>query len=503
MSNAVASALVVRGLHKSFDGRPVLAGVDLSVRNGEVRALLGANGAGKSTLIKCLSGAETADAGTIALRGTVREIRTPRDSLSAGLSVIYQHFSVQDDLSVADNIFLGSELTARGRLLKKQQLKAAREILDGFGVHIDARSRVGDLSVSHKQLVEIAKALHRRPHVLVLDEPTAALGEHESAALLREVRRLADTRDVGIVYVSHRLEEVFAIADTITVLRDGGVALEGDRAAVSREEVIAAISPLDASRDRVAAQRRHPASTRKLLEIRGLAAGPVTGFDAEVAAGTCLAIYGNMESGASEVLRALSGVVDRDAGDVLVDGATYRPKTPSQAIGQGVAYMPGERKQALLPELSAAQNVALAHRALGAAPLIRNRGRERQAFDDLAARMSVTPRVAALQGRFFSGGNQQKFLIGRWLLAPAEKKVLLLDEPTHGVDIAARAEIWRQIRKAVGENEIAVVFRSSDPDEVMQLATDVIVLSRGDVTLRAGVPDVRVDQLITAAHAAE
>jgi ribose transport system ATP-binding protein len=503
VETSAAPALDVRGLAKSFDGRPVLAGVDLSVRSGEVRALLGANGAGKSTLINCLSGAVSADAGDIALGGTPQTIRSPRDSIRAGLSVIYQHFSVQDDMSVADNIFLGSELTARGRLLKRQQLTEARTILDGFGVRIDPRSRVGDLTVSEKQLVEIAKALHRKPHVLVLDEPTAALGEQESALLLEEVRGLADRRGVGVIYVSHRLEEVFAISDSITVLRDGVVALEGRRADVSREDVIAAISPLAASAQTAASERARPASTRRLLQVRGLATGVVCGLDLDVAAGTCLALYGNMDSGASEVLRALSGVVDRDAGDVQLDGRPYRPSTPVQAIKQGVAFVPGERKQALLPDLPASDNVMFAHRALGAAPLVRDRDQEVRAFEELAEQMVLTPRSPDLAGRFFSGGNQQKILIGRWLLAPAAKKVLLLDEPTHGVDVAARAEIWRQIRLALADNEIAVVFRSSDPDEVLQLGTDVVVLSRGVATLRASVADVRVDQLIAAAHAAE
>jgi ribose transport system ATP-binding protein len=498
-----APALDVRGLVKGFDGRPVLAGVDLSVNHGEVRALLGANGAGKSTLIKCLSGAETADAGTIALDGTVQDIRSPRDSLAAGLSVIYQHFSVQDDLSVADNIFLGSELTAGGRLLKRRQLSQAEEILGGFGVRIDPRARVGDLTVSQKQLVEIAKALHRKPAVLILDEPTAALGEQESAALLEEVRRLAQDRGVGIVYVSHRLEEVFAISDTITVLRDGGVALEGKREDLKRDDVIAAISPLGTTVERLKSEGRTSASTRKLLEVRGLATGKVKDFDLEVTAGTCLALYGNMDSGASEVLRALSGVVDRDAGEVLVDGKPYRPSSPIKAIKQGVAYVPGERKQSLLPDMAASENVTFAHRALGAAPLWRDRSGELDAFEQIADQMVLTPRVPALPARFFSGGNQQKFLIGRWLLAPADKKVLLLDEPTHGVDIAARAEIWKQIRRAVAENEIAVIFRSSDPDEVLQLATDIVVLSRGVATLRTGVADVATEQLIAAAHAAE
>jgi ribose transport system ATP-binding protein len=188
---------------------------------------------------------------------------------------------------------------------------------------------------------------------------------------------------------------------------------------------------------------------------------------------------------------------------VLVDGNPYRPSSPIKAIELGVAYVPGERKQSLLPDMAASENVAFAHRALGAAPLWRDRSGEVDAFEHIADQMALTPRVPALPARFFSGGNQQKFLIGRWLLAPADKKILLLDEPTHGVDIAARAEIWKQIKRAVAEQEIAVVFRSSDPDEVLQLATDVVVLSRGVATLRTGVADVATEQLIAAAHAAE
>ncbi|TFV87260.1 sugar ABC transporter ATP-binding protein [Blastococcus sp. CT_GayMR20] len=500
---SAAPALDVRGLVKSFDGRPVLAGVDLTVRAGEVRALLGANGAGKSTLISCLSGANIPDGGTIALNGVIQAIRSPRDSLNAGLSVIYQHFSVHDGMSVADNIFLGSELTTRGRLRKRDELRAARQLLDGFDVRIDPRVHVGDLSVSEKQLVEIAKALHRRPHVLVLDEPTAALGEREAAVLLDEVRRLADVRGVGVVYVSHRLDEVFAIADSITVLRDGGVALEGPRASLRREDVIAAISPLAATPSAAVPEVRRSDPTRLLLETRGLSVGVVGGLDLDVAAGSCVALYGNMDSGASDVLRALSGVIARSGGEVRVDGQDYHPSTPVQAIRRGVAFVPGERKQALLPDLPASDNVMVARRALGSAPWMRKRAQEGRAFAELADEMVLSPRLPTLPARFFSGGNQQKILIGRWLLARPGIKVLLLDEPTQGVDIAARAEIWKRIRQALAEREIAVVFRSSDPDEVLQLGTDVVVLSRGTVTLRTSVSDARADQLIAAAHAAE
>lgn len=501
MSESDAPALCVSQLRKSYGPREVLKGVSFDVQVGEIRGLLGANGAGKSTLIGCLSGATKPDSGTIEVAGATHHGFTPRQAFAEGIAVIYQHFSVIPSLTVADNVFLGDESSRMGRVDRKDQEEVTAGLMKSLAAEVDPRARVADLAVGERQLVEIAKVMRRNPRVLILDEPTAALSDQESRALADRLRSLRDRESVGIVYVSHLLHEVFDLVDSVTVLRDGTVALDApDLGAVKPQEVVNAIAPsFDTEATRRSSGTTHTGEPG--LEVTGLEVSFVGPLDIRVKRGERVALFGLLGSGRTETLEAIYGVRERNAGTVAFGGVRQTRQSPSASLAAGVAFVPGNRKErGIFAPLAASANVMLPHMRSVSRFGIRDLRRERSAFDDVAQSVNLSPPDANAAAGSFSGGNQQKLVISRWIVGCAGTRVLLLDEPTQGIDIGARGDVYDVIDRVTNDDGVSVLFATSDPDEAMQLADRVLVLARGVVVLDTRPTDTSVEDLLHAAH---
>ncbi len=489
--------LEARRLVKTFPGVRALDGVDLTCRPGRVHALLGENGAGKSTLVRCLTGNMAPDAGEILLEGRPVRFHDPRDALALGITAVYQELTVLPDMSVLDNVLLGQERTRRGLLQRADQRRVAREVLARVGLEdIDLNARAETLSLANQQLVEIARALARRTRLLILDEPSAVLSGDKLESLFDVVRTVA-SQDVAVIYISHRLEEIGALADDITVLRDGrdvssGVAADYDVARIIREmvgrDVDTVFPPLPLPGHDV------------VLKVRGLVPGggygSVAPIDLDVRAGEIVSVAGLVGSGRSRLLRTLAGAEPRDAGTVEVAGRRVRASVRG-AVAAGIALVPEERKtDGLVMPLPVRANTTLASLDSVASGGWLSPRRERDAFDIEQRRLQIRA-AGPDQGTWqLSGGNQQKIVLAKWLRT--QPKVLLLDEPTRGIDVGAKTEIYRIVRELAAAG-MAVVVVSSDLPEVTGLAHRVIVCRQGQVVGELSGADVAEEKIMNLA----
>ncbi len=470
----MSALLAVHGLRKAFPGVEALRGVDFDVRPGEVHALIGENGAGKSTLIKILAGAHARDAGRVVLRGREVELRDPPEALAAGISVIYQEFNLVPTLSVAQNIFLGREPGRAGWVDRGALLRRVGAMLADLGLAIDPRAPVRTLGVAERQMVEITKALSRSAQLLIMDEPTAPLTNREVEILFEVIRRLK-AQGLGIIYISHRLDEVFAIADRVTVLRDGTRILSE------------AVSQMDIGRLVFAMVGRHLEAESGgppgepgpvVLEADGLADGDrIRGVSLRVRAGEVVGLAGLVGSGRSELAHLLFGATRAAAGTVRLEGRDIGRLGVGGRIAAGLAMVPEDRKlQGLVLGLTVRDNATLAtlhrYRHWG---LLR-RGAQEGSVARRIAELRIHARGPRHPVRALSGGNQQKVILARWLDAGA--RALILDEPTRGVDVGAKAEIYGLIRRLQGAGA-GILLISSDLPEVLRLSDRVLVMRGG------------------------
>jgi ribose transport system ATP-binding protein len=467
-----APLLEVRSVRKAFPGVQALDGVDFTLHRGEVVALVGENGAGKSTLMKILAGVHQPDAGEVRLDGAVLHLRTPAAARQAGIALIHQELSLCDNLSVAGALFLGQELRRGPWLAERRMQQAAAESLRQLGAELDPAQPVASLSPGQKQLLEIARALRQEARVLIMDEPTSSLTPGEVARLFAVVRDLR-ARGVGIVYISHRLGEVAAIADRVVGLRDGRNSGELPVEEASHERMVA----LMVGRSLTAGAARSHALGPEVLRVAGLrtAAFPQHAVSFSVRRGEVVGIAGLLGAGRTELLRALFGIETPVAGDLEVDGVPLRGHGPAGAAAAGLVLVPEDRKlQGLVLGMSVRHNLSL--------PTLHRRGvLVDRRYEAALAERSIEELGIATAGpdqavSALSGGNQQKVVLGKWLAA--EPKVLLLDEPTRGVDIGARAEIYARLDQLAAAG-LGVLFVSSDLEEVLQLADRVLVLHQG------------------------
>ncbi len=472
--------LEVRGLVKDYPGVRALDGVDLVVEEGQVHCLVGQNGAGKSTFIKCVAGLITPTAGDIAVDGGPLPPGDPATALARGVATIYQELDLVDDLTVGDNLFLGHELR-RGPLLDRRATRAAAaEVLERLGhSNISPRALVGGLSPATKQIVSIARALTRDARLLILDEPSAVLGRHEVEVLFDVIRRLT-AEGVGVVYISHRLEEVAAVGDATTVLRDGKTVAANLPADTPRPELVAAMVGrqfADVFPDRDPSRDLGPV----VLEVTGLTRAPVVrDVSFAVHEGEILGIGGLVGAGRTELLRLIAGLDRPDSGQVVVGDRLLRPGRADLATRAGVGLAPEERKtQGVWPGWDLVRNVTVADlRRFRRRALLDRRSERRQAVHHLRELRTVPDDPDRLVSEL-SGGNQQKVVLARWLLRHC--RVLLLDEPTRGIDVGAKAEIYRVVH-TLAAGGLAVVLVSSELAELVGLCDRIVVLAEGRQT---------------------
>src|SRR3954447_4619637 len=473
MAEAVLS---LEGVAKSFPGVRALDGVRFDVRAGEVHALLGENGAGKSTLIKIMSGVHEPDAGTLLLDSRPVRFARPQDAQRAGVATIYQELLLFPELSVAENIFLGHAPRGRFGAVDWGAMRGrAREILASLDIHdLDVDRTAGALSVGNRQRVEIAKALSQNARVLIMDEPTAALTEADVERLFATVRLLT-ARGVGVVYISHRLVEIFDLADRVTVLRDGRYVGTREVGDVREDELITMMvgRTLDALFPKGEAEIGPP-----VLEVRGLRARPQLGdIDLVLRRGEIVGLAGLVGAGRSELAQAIFGMNPPEAGEILLDGRPVRLRTPRDSVRLGIAYVPEDRgQQGLVRPMRVRENVSLAVlRRIAKAGFVDRRaeaGLARQSVTRFAIRASGIEQVVGK----LSGGNQQKVVLAKWLAT--RPRVLIMDEPTRGIDVGAKAEIHRLMSRLAAEG-LAILMISSELPEILGMSDRVLVMRQG------------------------
>ncbi|RNL73827.1 sugar ABC transporter ATP-binding protein [Streptomyces sp. I6] len=467
--------LRIEGIRKTFPGVVALDGVDFDLRRGEVHVLLGENGAGKSTLIKMLSGAGTPDTGRILVAGEEVRIKGAQDSERLGIATIYQEFVLVPDLSVAENIFLGRQPRRFGMVDRKRMEADAEELLARVGVNVSPRARVRELGIARRQMVEIAKALSLDARVLIMDEPTAVLTTEETDRLFAIVRQLrAD--GVGVVFITHHLEEIAALGDRVTVIRDGRTVGQVP-ASTGEDELVR----LMVGRPIEQQYPRQPAEAgAALLTVEGLTRdGAFHDVSFEVRAGEVVGIAGLVGAGRTEVVRAVFGADPYDEGTVKAGGAAVRRHDVGAAMAAGIGLVPEDRKgQGLVLDASVEENLGLVTLRQATRAGLVDLGRQREAAARIANRLGVRMAGPGQQARTLSGGNQQKIVIGKWLLA--DTRVLILDEPTRGIDVGAKVEIYQLVNELTAAGA-AVLMISSDLPEVLGMSDRVLVMAHGRI----------------------
>ncbi|GAA0389724.1 MULTISPECIES: sugar ABC transporter ATP-binding protein [Micromonospora] len=468
--------LALRGISKSFLGVGVLHEVDLDVAAGEVHAVVGENGAGKSTLMKIVSGGYAPDAGTITLAGQPQVFGSPRDAQRAGVGIIHQEFNLLPERTVAENVYLGHEPVRRGLVDRRQMLASTRRLLDSIGeTALPADAPVGRLSVAQQQVVEIVKTLALDARLIIMDEPTAALADHEVALLYRLVRRLQE-QGIGILYVSHRLTEVFDLSSRITVLKDGRRVTTVPTADTTADELVRHMVGRELSH--YYPPRATPQDIGEVrLTVRAGANRKLRDIDLTLRAGEVLGVGGLQGSGRSALARALFGVAPFTAGEVVVDGTPTRLRSPRTAMRAGVAYVSEDRKgEGIVARQSVLDNALLASRAVFA--LRSGRTARTVRVRELLAAVEVRSAGDQQEIRYLSGGNQQKVVLARWLAV--NPRILLFDEPTRGIDVGAKSAIHDLVRR-LARDGAAVLMISSDLPELLGMSDRMIVMRDGRI----------------------
>ena len=477
--------LEMHGISKTFPGVKALNQVDLHLARGEVHAVAGENGAGKSTLMKIMTGVYHADpGGVIKVDGHEVAIKDPVHARSLGISIIYQELAVVNNLTVAQNIYLAREpLNAFGLIDSRKMNADAAAVLAELEMNLDPKAGVAGLSIGQKQMVEIARAISYRSKLIIMDEPTASLSHHEASTLMRVVRNLA-AQNIGVVYISHRLDEIFEIADRVTVLRDGVTVDSRPIAEMTREILIRKMVDRDMSQ--LYGQHRSHTTDEVLLSVKGLGLKRPTAQGARVAdvsfdlhKGEVLGFFGLVGSGRTEIMEMIFGS-RASVGTISIDGKTVSIREPSQAIDQGIGFVTEDRKElGLVLGMSVRENFSLTHLKDYCTLDVVNRKREGNACQAYIRSLGIKTPSPEQKVLNLSGGNQQKVVIAKWVAR--RPRILIVDEPTRGIDVGAKAEVHTLLNK-LAEEGMSIIVVSSDLPEVLAISDRVVVLKEGRIT---------------------
>ncbi len=491
-----APILVMTGISKAYPGVQALQDVSFEVRRGEVHALVGENGAGKSTLMKILAGADTRDAGEVTLDGKPLGNLSPHEALGLGIGIIYQEFNLVPYLSAAENIFLGREPQGilPGFVDFRAMYSEAQRLLDDLDASFDARRPVASLSVAQQQMVEIAKATSQNVKVIAMDEPSATLTDHELAALNRLIRRLRDS-GVGVIYISHRMEEIFALCDRVTVLRDGQRVGVRDVKDVSRDEIIRMM----VGRELTEAIPKVPAVVgQPAVEMRNLTRkGALTDISLTVRYGEIVGLAGLVGAGRTELARVLFGADPFDSGEILLEGQPARITSPQDAIKKRIGLVTEDRKQlGLILGMTVRENTTLANLdALTRFGFIQG-GKEREVARKYIEDLRIRTPSEEQETRNLSGGNQQKVVLAKWLFT--DSKVLIFDEPTRGIDVGAKSEIYQLMNRLVAQG-VAILMISSELPEILGMADRIYVMHEGRIAGEVARADATPERVMSLA----
>lgn len=471
------TVLKLEHICKEFPGVVALDNFNLEVRSGEVHVLLGENGAGKSTLIKIISGAVSKTAGTVLIDGCPTEIQNPKHSLDLGIATIYQELNLVPELTVAENIFLGREyMTKWGFIDTGRMFRDAREILSGLGVDIHTERKITDLGIAQQQMVEISKAISMDCRLLILDEPTSALTNQEIQQLFMTIRRLKQN-GVGIIYISHRIDEIFEIGDRVTVLRDGKLVGTHDIASVDSEILIQLMVDRKL-KDQFPKQKT--VKGEESLRVESLSRkGVLKEIYFSLHKGEILGICGLMGSGRTELARAIFGADPIDSGDIFLNGTKVEIKSPRKAIELGIGYLSEDRKlQGLILKLSVAKNISLPNLdAVSSSGMISAQS-ERQLSEHYLKELQIKATGPDQLVQLLSGGNQQKVVISKWLACHSD--ILIFDEPTRGIDVAAKVEIYLLMNQLVARGA-SIIMISSELPEILGMSDRILVMRQGQI----------------------
>ena len=496
--------LAALGMTKHYGAQVALNSVDFRVRRGAVNVLIGENGAGKSTLMRLISGAEEATAGHIVMEGRTLNLRSPRHASAVGIAIVYQELTVFDNLDVVENIFAGREMVHKGVLIdRERQEQRSGSALKSLGMSMDSREigvPAGNLSLGCRQLVEVARSLADGAKVLILDEPTSALTANEADSLYRVIDDLR-SRGVAIVYISHRLHELLHLGDYFTVLRDGRVVGEGVRSQVDRAWIVERMSGRSLDMTSTPAPARSPEPALQVTNLSARHSRPaIEDVTFTVGKGEVFGIYGLLGSGRTELLETLAGVRRPDAGEVKVRGATVTLKNVAATIRAGMVLVSEDRqKDGLVPHLSIRENISLSSLREFSRYGLLSRADQLARVRETASLMQISATDLELPVTTLSGGNQQKVVLARCLMS--NPSVLLLDEPTRGVDVRAKADIYRVLRQLATKG-LSILFTSSELEETRLLADRVVVIAGGRISAEFAGAELSDESLFAAASPA-
>ena len=488
--------LTMEGIDKSFPGVHALDHVNLEVRRGEVHALMGENGAGKSTLMKVLTGIYTKDSGTITYEGKEVEFHGPKEAQEAGIVIVHQELNMMNHLTVAQNIFIGREFMKGGIIDDAKMNEESKKLFEQLGIKIDPTEKMGNLTVGKQQMCEIAKAISHKAKVIIFDEPSAALTEAEIEELFKIIRDLRD-KQLGIVYISHRMDEIKVITDRVTVMRDGGYVGTLITKDCTKDDIINMMVGRVIYED-PKTKSMVPPDAPVVLKVEHLNAGKmVQDVSFELHKGEILGFSGLMGAGRTETARALFGADPKESGDIYVNGKKVDIRSPKDAVALGIGYLSEDRKRyGIVVDKSVAENSTMAHLKNFVKGLFIDKRKEEDATQDYIKRLNTkTPSTDQLVVNL-SGGNQQKVVLAKWLVKDCD--ILIFDEPTRGIDVGAKSEIYHLMNELVAQGK-SIIMISSEMTEILRMSDRIVVMCEGKKTAEIDIADATQESIMHAA----